>query len=274
MTNENEIIDVTNLPTSQKEASGLVEIDSMDVIIQQALVADKAVEALKKVMNAALKITSSYDWVLIGGKPYLQESGAAKIANLFGLSQDIIGVETQTDNLGYKTFIVKVKLSDAKRSIVAEGSRSMKEDFFAKVKGKEELKAPELIDEGDVRRAAITNAINTGIKRMIPGLRGITTKELEDAGFDIKNISGYTFKDGSQGGAKKNVAEGTGLKCESCGKEVTQKIASYSQSKFDGHIFCFDCQTKKKNATSVLNKTEEKKEPSNLIDDGMDDLPI
>ena len=51
---------------------------SADNIMYLAEKADKMITAMNKIMSAALKITSEHDWTLIGGKPYLQESGATK----------------------------------------------------------------------------------------------------------------------------------------------------------------------------------------------------
>ena len=44
----------------------------VDAIIVMAERADKLVAALNKMMMAAIKITTAHDWVIIGGKPYLQ----------------------------------------------------------------------------------------------------------------------------------------------------------------------------------------------------------
>lgn len=113
----------------------------------------------------------------------------------------------------------------------------MKDEFFG---GKpDKRKSVDEISERNVRQAAYTNCINNGIKRIIPGLRGIDVKTLEDAGIDTGKIKGYTFKDGNKGGSSKSEA---GLKCEKCSAAVSQKVASYSQSKYDNHIYCMDCQ--------------------------------
>lgn len=124
--------------------------------------------------------------------------------------------------------------------VECEGSRSMKEDFFAKQGKDKPLKKPDEIDERDVKMAAYTNCLNNGIKRLIPGLRNINIETLEAAGLDTSKLSGYTFKTGSKGGSKQT-AEESGLVCSKCGAAVTQKVASFSQSKY-GEILCFDCQ--------------------------------
>lgn len=210
---------------------------SADNIMYLAEKADKMITAMNKIMSAALKITSEHDWTLIGGKPYLQESGATKVARLFGISWQIGTPKIECDAEGYKTFTYKGRFEMRGQFIECEGSRSMKDEFFG---GKvDKRKSVDEISERNVRQAAYTNCINNGIKRIIPGLRGIDVKTLEDAGLDTNKISGYTFKGGSKGGS---AGSDSGLKCEKCGASISQKVASYSQSRYDGHMYCMDCQ--------------------------------
>lgn len=241
MNNEVEIIgtDIVDL-TSRPSSDGGILDTNVDNILYLAERAEEYITAMKKIMNAALRITSEFDWVLIGGKPYLQESGATKVARLFGISISLLGSPVvDCDREGYKTFTYKARFSLKDSSIECEGSRSMKDDFFAK--SKNGIKKPDEIPERDVKMSAYTNCLNNGIKRLIPGLRNIDVSVLEEAGLDINKISGYTFKEGSKGGTKKADAENSGLACENCGKSVTQKVASYAQSKF-GKMLCMDCQ--------------------------------
>lgn len=238
--NEVEIIegDITNIPARPQESGALFDA-SIDNLFYLADRAEKIIAATNRIMEAALKITTSNDWVIIGGTPYLQESGAQKVAQLFGISTQIIGNPTvEADNEGYKTYTYKIRFMMKDRFIECEGSRSMKEDFFAKTKNG--LKKPDEIDERDVKMAAYTNCMNNGIKRMIAGLKNIDVATLERAGFNVSEMKGYTFKEGNKGGTSKT-AEESGLACEGCGKAITQKVASYSQGKF-GKMLCYDCQ--------------------------------
>ena len=236
---DGDIVDLTARPQSNN--GGLLETNT-DNILYLADKAEKYIEAMNRIMDAALKITNELDWVLIGGKPYLQESGTTKVARLFGISIQLIGNPTVTfDGEGYKTYTYKARFMLKDQFIECEGSRSMKEDFFAKQGKDKPLKKPDEIEERDVKMAAYTNCLNNGIKRLIPNLRNIDIPTLERAGLDVSKITGYTFKEGTKGGTKKEATEGSGLVCESCGKEVTQKVASYSQGKF-GKILCYECQ--------------------------------
>ena len=234
--NEVEIIDsdITDLTAPAPQNSGLLDT-STDNILYLASKAEQYIEAMNRIMDAALKITTEYDWVLIGGKPYLQESGATKVARLFGISIQLIGQPTvEFDSEGYKTYTYKARFMLKDQFIECEGSRSMKDDFFAK-SGKT-LKKPDEIDESNVKMAAFTNCMNNGIKRLIPNLRNIDLATLEKAGLDVSKIQGYTFKTNA-----KPAEDESGLKCEICGKAVSQKVASFSQGKF-GKILCMDHQ--------------------------------
>lgn len=259
--------------TARPQSGGLLD-SSTDNILYLAEKAEKYVTAMNKVMTAALMITSEKDWVLIGGSPYLQESGATKVARLLGISIQLIGNPVvEIDSLGYKTFTYKAKFMLKDQFIECEGSRSSKEDFFAgkdDPEKKKKKKKPDEIDERDVKMAAYTNCLNNGIKRLIPGLRNIDISKLKDAGLDIEKINGYTFKDGSKGGTGKK-AEDSGLKCEMCGKAITQRVGSYSQAQY-GQVLCMDCQ---KTASPSTKKTAK----SAKQDDGMkevytDDMPF
>lgn len=241
--NEVEIIDndIVTLASGQpNNNSGLLDAN-VENILYLADKAEKMIAAMNRIMDAALKITNELDWVLIGGKPYLQESGATKVARLFGISIQLIGNPTvEYDSEGYKTYTYKARFYLKDNFVECEGSRSMKEDFFAKAGKDKPLKKPDEINERDVKMAAYTNCLNNGIKRLIPNLRNIDVETLQRAGLDTGKIAGYTFKEGSKGGTGK-AAESTGLVCSKCGKAVTQKVASYSQSKFND-ILCMDCQ--------------------------------
>lgn len=239
MNNEVQILgtDITDLTARPQEGGGLLDANT-DNILYLAEKAEKYIEAMNRIMDAALKITNELDWVLIGGTPYLQESGATKVARLFGISIQLIGHPTVTvDSEGYKTFTYAARFMLKDQFVECEGSRSASEDFFA---GKGKTKKPDEIDERDVKMAAYTNCINNGIKRLIPNLRNIDTATLERAGLEVSKINGYTFKTGNNGG-NSGRAEDSGIVCEGCGAAVTQKVASYSQSKF-GRILCMNCQ--------------------------------
>lgn len=225
--NENGLITV--LPND------IASYDYNDIIVQAAR-AEALVDALNKMMLAAIRITTHMDWVLIGGCPYLQETGATKVARLFGIGWRILDVQKELDE-GYPSFTYRMEFKMNQNLIECEGSRSGKDDFFA---GKERQKTPDAIDVLDVKKAAYTNCLNNGIKRILPGLRNIDMASLEAGGIDTGRIKGYSFKSGSKGG-NSGSAKDSGLVCVACGGAVSQKVASYSEGKY-GRKLCMKCQ--------------------------------
>lgn len=243
--NEHEITmineDITDL-TARPQNGGLLDSNT-DNILYLAEKAEQYITAMNKIMDAALKITNELDWCLIGGTPYLQESGATKVARLFGISIQLVGNPIiECDPQGYKTYTYKARFLLKDQFIECEGSRSASEEFFA---GKGKTKKPDEIDERDVKMAAYTNCINNGIKRLIPNLRNIDVATLERAGLDVSKLRGYTFKTGSKGG-NSGKAEESGLICSKCNAPITQAEASYSEAKF-GAKLCRKCQAEAKN---------------------------
>lgn len=236
--NEVEIIgkDITDL-ADRPQGSALLGADT-DNILYLAEKAEQYIEAMNKIMTAALKITNELDWVLIGGTPYLQESGATKVARLFGISIQLLGNPVvDCDREGYKTYTYKARFMLRDQFVECEGSRSASEEFFA---GKGRTKKPDEIDERDVKMAAYTNCLNNGVKRLIPNLRNIDVATLEAAGLDVSKIKGYTFKTGSRGG-NSGKAEDSGLTCSKCGAPITQAEASFSEAKMGARL-CRVCQ--------------------------------
>jgi len=216
-----------------------------DSIIAQAEKAEKLVAALNTMMKAAIKITTHLDWVLIGGTPYLQESGATKVARLFGIGWKIVDVQRELDE-GYPAFTYRMEFTMGRNVIECEGSRTGKDEFFTGRRtfkdgaANPQFKGPDAIDVLDVKKAAYTNCLNNGIKRMLPGLRNIDIASLEDGGIDASKVRGYSFADGEKGGKGKS-AKDSGLSCSNCGTSITQKVASFSEGKY-GRKLCMKCQ--------------------------------
>lgn len=235
----NELQNIDKCEVIVEENEPLLDM-SVDNILVMAEKADKMVTALNKIMRAALMATTNYDWVNIGGKPYLQESGATKVARLFGIAWKINdGYPIAAfDSKGYPTYTYRMTFQFNGQDIEAEGSRNAYDDFFT---GKDHSKPADAIDFSDVKKSAFTNCLNRGIKAIVPGLRNIRIETLQEAGIDVQAVNGYTFKEGAKGGTVKT-EENSGLVCEDCGKAISQKVASYSEGKFGGHRYCMEHQ--------------------------------
>jgi len=220
-----------------RELDTEISVLGNDTLLVMAEQAEKRITAINRIMNASLKVTNENDWVLIGGTPYLQETGATKVARLFGIGWKIKEgyPKTETNSDGHFTIQYAMNVKMGSIEIEAVGSRSSKDDFFA---GKKNPKKPEEIDKRDVQLAAYTNCLNNGIKRILPGLRNLTVEEMSNAGLNINKMKGYTFK-GESKNSTNVVSED--LKCEHCGMNISSKVASYSKAQY-GKELCMKCQ--------------------------------
>ena len=196
------------MPVSVRDEQDALMSMDYDNVLALAERADKMVEALNKIMAAAVRVTTKKDWVLIGGVPYLQESGATKVARLFGITWSIHPgyPKTEFDGEGYPTYTYRMTFRMGAQEIEAEGMRSAKDEFYAGKK--EKRKSVDEIDLADVKKGAYTNCLNRGIKAILPGLRNLDAASLE-----------------------------------ACGAKISQKVASYAQGKY-GHMLCMACQKK------------------------------
>jgi hypothetical protein len=150
-----------------------------DNLVQMADMAEKRVQAIKRIKQAALSVTSKHDWVDQGGKPYLQVSGSEKIARLFGISWTIDEPILTTEEDGHFSYTYKGAFTiGTTPPIDFIGSRGSKDLFFSKSHG--DSIPPSEIDRNDVKKSAYTNLLGNGITRLL-GLRNLTWEEVEAA---------------------------------------------------------------------------------------------
>lgn len=157
---------------------------------------DKNVAKIKEVRDKVLTLTCEDDWIITSStsgnkKLYLQSSGAEKIARFFGIAWDKPEIEQFVDR-GYPAFLVKGYIySDLIGvKIYHEGGRSGKEPFFSQTKdskGNPIRRSPEEINILNLRKAALSNWLGTGICRLL-GLRGISLDTLAKSGLKIQKI--------------------------------------------------------------------------------------
>ena len=151
-----------------------------DNLVQMADMAEKRVQAIKRIKAAALSVTSKHDWIDQNGKPYLQVSGSEKIARLFGISWTIEEPLLTTEEDGHFSYTYKGAFTiGTTPPIDFIGSRGSKDLFFSKSHG--EAIPPSEIDRNDVKKAAYTNLLGNGITRLL-GLRNLTWEEVESSG--------------------------------------------------------------------------------------------
>jgi len=164
-----------------QQETGLTPITD-DTLISLAEQAEKRIDAMNKIKRVAIKLTNRHDWTDQGGKPYLQVSGAEKIARMFGISWRISEPIKEEMDGGHFSFTYRGNFSLAGATIDAIGTRSSKDGFFKKYGyengNKTELPASE-IDRGDVKKSAYTNCIGNGITRLL-GIRNLTYEDLQE----------------------------------------------------------------------------------------------
>lgn len=178
------------------EENNGIEISAIanDMLVSVAEKAEKRVEAVNKIKRLALKVTNSQDWVDQNGKPYLQASGAEKIARLFGISWRIDEPTCEEEADGHFTYTYKGYFTLGGVTIEAIGSRSSKDGFFKKYQyvDNKRIELPiSAIDKGDVKKAAFTNCIGNGITRLL-GIRNLAWEDLEEAGIKVSQHVSYT----------------------------------------------------------------------------------
>ena len=157
--------------------------------------AEANVQAYRRILAACIKITNPNDWVDLGGKPYLQVSGAQKIGRLFGISwrPEPDTVEMLPD--GHRIYTYTGELTWGPSTITVIGTRSSADAFFSEARGT--TIHPNDIDMGDVKKAAFTNWLNRGIKALL-GLNNITWDDVRSAGMSADQMSKVQFRQGDK----------------------------------------------------------------------------
>lgn len=215
-----------------------------ETLISLAEQAERRIDAMTKIKKVSLKLTNRHDWTDQGGKPYLQVSGAEKIARMFGISWKMDDPVCEQQEGGHYIYTFKGYFSLAGATIEVIGTRSSKDGFFKKYDYsakdadgnniKTELPASE-IDRGDVKKAAYTNCLGSGITRIL-GLRNMTYEDLEEfAGLKKEDITvvGYKDKGKQKEGIKSEGAETTTISIADIRKQTgTNKKTGKAWMKF------------------------------------------
>lgn len=184
-----------------------IPLDNLELAIKEA---EDRIAYTKRCLELSVRLTTVNDWVLFNDVPYLEFDGAARIASFIGISWNEIEItqETKTDENG--TYIIfwgkgtfwLSKFPDHKIEIM--GGTSTRDKFFGRVNG--ELKPLQDVDLVNVKKKALVNTLNNGIKSIL-GLKGLTKEQLKDAGIDLTQTSNVSFKQGKQGGTSQSKAK-------------------------------------------------------------------
>jgi hypothetical protein len=161
--------------------------DTLEVALDNAEKIEQKVLAIKM---RALKITNANDWVNFGDKPFLQASGAEKLATLFGVSWRYIEPpKKQILKDGSYCYVCRGEFMLAGKKIEVIGTCTEKDKFFSRGK------APEEIDEASIMKKASANMVGRGITTIL-GLRNLTLEELNDNGIYVGGTVTFKSKKG------------------------------------------------------------------------------
>jgi len=215
MNKENEIGELPPIPAKNPKYADTQPINLMvqsntntdlETSVQNA---EKFVKLQDSIRKMAIQVTNVHDWVDQGGKPYLEEHGAQKIAMAFGVSiQNVRSeMEERKDDKGPMiTYYYHGEASWQGRIVPQLGTCSTRDPFFGQKGGK--LLPLSEVKLVDVRKKAYTNMLNRSIKSCL-GL-SYTWDELSDAsGGRISQQTvlgagkGVSYNKGSQGGSTK-----------------------------------------------------------------------
>jgi hypothetical protein len=219
------------------EEKNLPEISiADDFLIQMAEQAERRIDAVIKIKKIALKVCNPRDWTDQAGNPYLQTSGAEKIANLFNISWRIDEPIYEEDSDGHYTYSYKGFFSLGSRTTEAEGSRSSRDGFFKQYlyeeKERKEVSISERTNKRDVKMAALTNLLGNGITRIL-GIRNLTWDDLKEfAGITKEQVTSIQYK---KGGEKAPVTmpqekKANGEQSKEQGKIIVSLVDSVTQS--------------------------------------------
>lgn len=162
-----------------------------DQLLAVAEAAERRVDAVNRIKNLSLRVTNHQDWTNQGGKPYMQVSGAEKVARLFGISWRLDEPTREDHQDGHFSYTFKGYFSMGSAEIEVVGTRSSSDPFF--LGSKDNPKPPSEIDRNDVKKGAMTNCIGNGISRLL-GIRNLTWDELKAAGISKDQTGTVNYK--------------------------------------------------------------------------------
>jgi len=162
-----------------------------DQLLAVAAAAERRIEAVNKIKTLSLRVTNSRDWTDQGGNPYMQVSGAEKVARLFGISWRLDEPVRENHDDGHFDYTTKGYFSMGTAEIEVVGTRSSRDPFFI---GRKDNPIPASeIDRNDVKKGSVTNCIGNGITRLL-GIRNLTWEELEQVGIKRDSVGKVNYK--------------------------------------------------------------------------------
>lgn len=195
--------------------------------------AEKTARTLRTLRLISVSVTDAKDWTNHGGKPYLAETGVAKINPLWGVqySENVTEEKIEHDD-GHVTFNIRGVVHSTKfgHSLMVIGSRTSRDPFFCGKQGDRDWK------EGDVRKAAYSNWEARATVRVC-GLGNLRWEDIAHAvEWDVNDVPGVTYKKGGAGrgggtrGAQRQSSSGGRSSSGSTSKSSTSRRAAPKKS--------------------------------------------
>ncbi len=174
---------------------------------QDRLVAnvERRASIIQRIRAAAIGTTAPEDWLVMGDACHLRESGAAKIARVFGITTSAPEVTTEPleegpMGPGYMV-TVRMTFSIGDESITEIGAATSRDEFFSKTgRGDNAVWKPSYeVDRANVTKKASTNCFARGVTRLT-AVRGLTPDQLRSFGLDVSRLRGIKYDSASRGG--------------------------------------------------------------------------
>ncbi len=174
---------------------------------------DRRNELLQRALKLSISQTNKSDWVNLGGKPYLQASGAHKVARLWGIGiTNVRGekVEDKDEKGAYYRYVFKGDFSmkgEPTQEVI--GTCSSRDKFFGQLSEKKDKQSGDIIqearfkekweiDENNIQKKAYTNCINNGIKQFT-GMKDVSWDEVKQYAKGSAEIGKVTYQSGKEG---------------------------------------------------------------------------
>lgn len=195
--------------------------DALEIIQSRNLLFDR-------IMAVAIKSTSATDWIDQNGKPYLQGSGAEKVARRFGVKIFDTAIEREDleDEKGkYYFYTCTGKAALSERDVIeAIGTCSSRDPFFSHG-GK--LGTAD-VDIGNIKKSAYTNFLGNAITRLL-GIRNLTWETLANFGVTRNGKLSVAYDKGASKASSTKKADNT---------EKSAKIPFWT-SEYNGKTYLF-----------------------------------
>jgi len=196
---------------NQEALAPVDEAPISEVVMRDALaIVDDREKLFQRIMQVSMAVTTNDDWCDQQGKPYMESSGAEKVARRFALRfyDKHMQRENHEDDRGhYYVYIMTGKVCFGKHPeewLEVTGACSSRDNFFGRAHGKD--KPIQDVDVCNIIKKAETN-FHVRATTMFLGLRGLTWEFLSKYGISQKGKSKVNYKNKGQAASSMKAVE-------------------------------------------------------------------